>query len=166
MPKQKGEKKIRPKKELLYATKLFRALVYFASALSIVLIMLILSRWNFRHEIPPFFSVDSQTFSAMMQKDVHGVIVDIRHPSMHAEAHIPAAVHGAWNDCTEFGVDICSRSYCKEKTPYYFYSTKGEDYHEVRYALRRTAWRGCYDEVYFLEGGFTDWVKESRPIEQ
>lgn len=165
MPTSKGGKRIRPKKELLYATKLFRALVYLACALALVLIGLILSRWNFRHDIPAFFSVDSETFANVMQKDVAGKVVDIRHPSIYAESHIPGAVHGALDDCTEFGVDVCSHSYCEGKTSYYFYSTKGEDYHEVRYALRRTSWRGCYGDVYFLEGGFTDWMKTGKLIE-
>jgi|GEM_PF-6089220 len=84
-------------------------------------------------------------------------IFDMRSEKDYSASHIPRAEMVKTDKCHTFGIDVCSRkSSCDSTTTAFYYSVKGEDYHEVRYALSVSK-SSCWSEVYLLEGGFVAW---------
>jgi len=114
---------------------------------------------------PPFYIVELDEFLPALEMADNPVIVDMRTQYQYDSAHLVDAEWGADNLCLEYGVDICSDEVCAERQPYFFYSNKGEEYHEIKRAITRTADRRCWTEVWLLDGGFEDWVANELAVE-
>ncbi len=109
--------------------------------------------------------VDLDNFSKLVEENPSTTIYDMRSEKDYSAGHIPGAELAKNDSCHTFGVDICTRrTNCTSKGPVFFYSTKGEDYHEVRRALSVSR-ASCWSDAYMLEGGFRAWNESSLPTE-
>lgn len=115
-------------------------------------------------QTPPMYVVELTEFKLALDQAIDPVIVDIRPESEYTQSHLPGAIWGAKDACTEYGVALCEKKKCKISQPYFFYSDHGEDYHEVRRAIDRTGDRQCWSEVYMLDGGFDAWVEAGYEV--
>jgi len=142
--------------------RILLSVLLIASIILIILLIRNLKPWN---EPPPFYIVEWNEFHVALESAEHPVIIDIRGVKDYSNGHIPNAQVGESSTCLEFGVPLCTIEKCDHPRTYFFYSHKGEDYHEVRNAIIKTSDRGCWDEVYMLEGGFNDWRDAGLDIE-
>ena len=104
-------------------------------------------------------------FERALQDSVGYELFDMRTPAFYNEGHIPGAFITQTDACHEYSIDICtSRALCKEQTEAFFYSVKGEQYHEIVRALDKNM-TSCWRDVYLLDGGFRAWEERELPVE-
>ena len=109
--------------------------------------------------------VELEEFKMVFDQIDSPEVYDMRTSEAYSEGHLPNAQKVVIDDCHEYGIDVCERRrLCDVPGIAFFYSRKGEEYHEIRNALNlnRTS---CWTDVYMLDGGFNAWRDAGFEIE-
>jgi len=115
---------------------------------------------------PDSHIVNLDEFQPALEVASNPLIYDMRDEASFAKGHLPGAERAVNDDCHIYGMDTCSHRGCITAQPAFFYSIKGEEYHEVVTGLRESKRGECISEAWLLDGGFTDWQKAGLPIEK
>jgi rhodanese-related sulfurtransferase len=114
---------------------------------------------------PDLRIVDLDVWEEELSLETMPIIIDIREAYRFEESRIPGAQWGSRVSCSTYGVDTCDTTVCDDQRNWYFYSKKGEEYHEVISAINVTYTRQCWATVYLLEGGFDAWEKAGNEVD-
>ncbi|MFH1631506.1 MAG: rhodanese-like domain-containing protein [bacterium] len=140
--------------------------VLILAGLLLVLVVIFLRLTNITLVPAPDISiVELEEFEAQFSSTSNSVVVDIRDYSLYKQSRLPGAIWGGNDPCHLFRGLACEEKDCSERQTYFYYSGHGEDYQEVRKAIERTKGRGCWEEVYLLDGGFDAWVDAELEVE-
>lgn len=116
-------------------------------------------------EIPVSHIVELREFKQAFDSTPQKSIFDMRAKTLFSEGHLPGAQQVNRDHCMVYGINTCSlKSTCDQAETAFFYSIKGEEYHEVRRALNED-FSGCWKDVYLLDGGFRAWENAEYDIE-
>lgn len=138
--------------------RIFRRTSYFVLLVLMIIVVIILL--NLRQppvDRPDLRIVDLDVWEEELALEGDPLIIDIREDYKFEESRIPGAIWGERSSCFSYGVDICATEICDARRNWYFYSNKGEEYHEIISAINVNYTRQCWATVYMLEGGFEVW---------
>ena len=146
--------------------RLFRRTSYLLLLIFIAIVVFVIL--NIRQPVidrPDLQIVDLDVWEAELALEGDPIIIDIRQAYHYEESRIPGAEYGSTGSCSTYGVDICDTTVCDARRNWYFYSVKGEEYHEVISAINVTYARQCWATVYLLEGGIDAWEKAGNEMD-
>lgn len=117
---------------------------------------LILILFVIRAQAQDIQSLDSETFAFALRHDPNAQLVDLRSQNAFDEGHIKKAISAPYeNDNFE---NLAKKLIEKNRT-LFLYCQTGTEGRNASIFLKDLGYR----EVYFLDGGFTQWTASSKP---